>query len=862
MKHKIILFLALCLGGGAVQAQNITPAYTIMGKDSTCQVFVYSPSAHEGLHLAFLGDDDQWHEVGQLCASDYGPWGAEKRMFDPYVTKAADGTWRAVWSVNDSAPVFAAAYSDDLITWRPQDYPLVREKGVKSPVVYQMGDGSFDIYLKTSKGKRYVHATEDFRHFEEDTIPSQADEVLWQKDNAVINGKKFFGNAFDVSAYHLQFIRSWFAGLKADNVRYAEQMKDDKSRFATLNRPVEATLHVDLTKTKPISDKLIGVFFEDISRAADGGLYAQLLENGDFEYSPADHRGWNSQTAWTSDKPIVIATAEPLSKNNAHYAVLNQATLTNHGWDNVIYDHGEQFDFSVYARCVDQKKATLLVQLVDSLGQVLTEGKVKVEGNRWQPYSLLLNTLTKKRVQPITPVRCSLRIVSTKPGDIAIDMVSLFPHDTYKGHGMRKDIAETIAALRPKFMRFPGGCMLHGDGINNIYHWKESIGPLYDRKPDRNIWGYHQTKGLGFFEYFQLCEDLGAAPLPVLAAGVPCQNSAANKEGLAGQQCGIPMNQMPAYVQDVLDLIEWANGNPASSKWAKMRADAGHPAPFHLKMIGIGNEDLITTAFEERYLMICKAVKAKYPDIEVIGTVGPFHYPSADYIEGWKVAKANKSVIDAVDEHYYESPGWFLHNQNYYDQYDRKGPKVYLGEYASRSRTVESALAEAIHLCNIERNGDIVEMTSYAPLLCHEKHQNWNPDLIYFNASQITTTPNYHTQALFSQFSGNQYITSHVDIAKELAYRVAVSVVKDSKTGETMLKLVNALPATVNLKVDGISLPDDSRVVGFDGNPSDMKVKTFDAMRREKLINVKNSVLQLPAYSVMAISFNSNMVTK
>ena len=373
MKHKIILFLALCLGGGAVQAQNITPAYTIMGKDSTCQVFVYSPSAREGLHLAFLGDDDQWHEVGQLCASDYGPWGAEKRMFDPYVTKAADGTWRAVWSVNDSAPVFAAAYSDDLITWRPQDYPLVREKGVKSPVVYQMGDGSFDIYLKTSKGKRYVHATEDFRHFEEDSIPSQADEVLWQKDNAVINGKKFLGNAFDVSAYHLQFIRSWFAGLKADNERYAEQMKDDKSRFATLNRPVEATLHVDFTRTKPISDKLIGVFFEDISRAADGGLYAQLLENGDFEYSPADHRGWNSQTAWTSDKPIVIATAEPLSKNNAHYAVLNQATLTNHGWDNVIYDHGEQFDFSVYARCVDQKKATLLVQLVDSLGQVLTE---------------------------------------------------------------------------------------------------------------------------------------------------------------------------------------------------------------------------------------------------------------------------------------------------------------------------------------------------------------------------------------------------------------------------------------------------------------------------------------------------------
>lgn len=854
MKHGTKLLVAVLLSCGSLQAQNVVPAYAIQDKDSTCQIFVYSPGEREGLHLAFLGDDEKWHEVGQLCASDYGPWGVEKRMFDPFVTKANDGTWRAVWAVNSTSPVFAAAYSEDLVTWRPQDYPIVREKGIHQPVVYQMGDGSFDIYFKTPKGKRYMQASGDFRHFVEDSLASEADDILWQVDNAEVNGKSYKGNAFDVPAMHLNYIRSWFAALKKDSALYGESMKDDAQRFASLRKPVEATLHVDNAQTKAISNKLVGIFFEDISRAADGGIYAQLLENGDFEYTSADHKGWTAQTAWTSDKPMVIATDQPLSKNNPHYAILDQATLVNQGWDKTIYDRGGLYDFSLYARCLEPKKGQLIVQLTDSVGQPLAEGKLKVEGTGWQQYSLVLNTVGKKWAQPVQPKNCSLRIISVKEGRVAVDMVSLFPHETYKGHGMRKDIAEAIAALKPKFMRFPGGCMLHGDGLENIYHWKESIGPLYNRKPDRNIWGYHQTRGLGFYEYFQFCEDIGAEPLPVLAAGVPCQNSAANAEGIAGQQGGIPMAGMPAYVQDVLDLIEWANGDAATSKWAKMRADAGHPAPFQLKMIGIGNEDLITTQFEERYLMICKAVKAKYPDIEVVGTVGPFHYPSADYIEGWKFAKAHKKVIDAVDEHYYESAGWFLHNQDYYDSYDRKAPKVYLGEYASRTRTMESALAEAVHLCNIERNGDVVEMTSYAPLLCHEKHQNWNPDMIYFNASEVKTTPSYNTQALFSQFSGDSYVASRVEIAPELAYRMAASVVKDGRSGNTYLKLVNALPVTVSLKVDGLALPAQPRMVYFSGKPGDESSQLRSSEETGALVNVQNGRLQLPAYSVVAVS--------
>ena len=311
--------------------------------------------------------------------------------------------------------------------------------------------------------------------------------------------------------------------------------------------------------------------------------------------------------------------------------------------------------------------------------------------------------------------------------------------------------------------------MLHGQGLDNIYHWKETVGPLKDRKPARNIWNYHQTRQLGFYEYFQWCEDMGAEPLPVLAAGVPCQNSQPNAQGLCGQQGGIPMDQMPQYVQDVLDLVEWANGDPATSSWAKMRADAGHPAPFNLKMIGIGNEDLISTTFKERYLMICKALKQKYPDIEVVGTVGPFHYPSSDYVEGWKIAKENRQYIDAVDEHYYEKPGWFINHQDYYDHYDRSMPKVYLGEYAANGNNeVDRALAEGIHLCNVERNGDVVEMASYAPLLCKDGYANWNPDMMYFNNNKVRATESYQVQKMFSVHSGDVYIASDLQLPEVL----------------------------------------------------------------------------------------------
>ncbi|MBQ2132315.1 MAG: alpha-N-arabinofuranosidase, partial [Prevotella sp.] len=752
------------------------------------------------------------------------------------------------------------AYSEDLVTWRPQDYPRMNEKGCKEPIVFAMDDGTFDIYFKSNNGKRYVQASNDFRHFVEDSIASTIDDIAWVRDTATINNKLREGNQFDVPKVHLDYIINWFAAMNRENELNRETMKDDDKRFAHLPETMHATLNVDMNQQKAISDKLVGIFFEDISYAADGGLYAELVQNRDFEYRKGEGRGkeWGPSFAWHFSKNVQLSTDNPLSANNPNHITMEMDTICNDGWDGIM-DEGAMYDFSVYVRNIDCQKKKFNVALVNEHGIVLAEGDFTSEGQGWKQYKLSLNTDSKKRAKMVLAdvQKCQLRIIGKKKGRVALDMISLFPHDTFKGHGLRKDLAETIAALKPKFVRFPGGCMSHGEGIDNIYHWNHTVGPWQDRKPDFNIWHYHQTRGLGFYEYFQFCEDIGAEPLPVLAAGVPCQNSGPNAEGYGGQQGGIPMEEMPAYIDELCNMIEWANGDPATNKWAKMRADAGHPAPFNLKYIGIGNEDIISTTFEERCEMICKAIKQRYPNIIVCGTVGPFHYPSSDYIEGWKFAKENKQVIDMVDEHYYESTGWFMHHLDYYDEYDRQGPKVYIGEYASRTRTVESALAEALFLCHVERNADIVEMTSYAPLLAKDGHHNWNPDLIYFNNTDVTLTPSYVTQQLFSTFSGNRYITSEIKVDDAVKHRVAASVVKDNKTGKTYLKLVNALPVKMAFDVKGLQLPTTVKYQGFEGKPAETNYLKVDSQDDHSSVplNIKGSVITLPPYSMRAIEW-------
>lgn len=822
-------------------------AATVMAQaeDVPRSVFIYSPGETRGLHIA-VQENDGWRDAGQLCSSDYGTWGAEKRMYHPSVARAKDGTWRLVFQVNDRAPLFAAAFSRDLVNWRPQDYPIMSTSKCLEPVVFENPDGTFDIYYKSPEGKRWTSATPNFRDFTPDR-DSQISDDAWLRDTATVGGQLFEGNSFEIAQKEWTVIENHFRQSGEDWRKSNERMHDDAANplFSSLHAPVKATLTVDLTHQKPISDKLIGIFFEDISYAADGGLYAELVQNRDFEYTAKDHGGWTATTAWHAARPIEIVTERPLSANNPHYALIGPDTLWNEGWDGIVVEAGKKYDFSMYV-LADGQKQDFAVQLVGEDGTILAKARMKTAGADWQQYTTVL--LAKK-----SDAKAKLAVIPLKKDvRVGIDMVSLFPQDTFMGrkNGLRKDLAQVIADLKPKFVRFPGGCMSHGQGLENIYHWNETVGPLQDRKPDFNIWHYHQTRGLGFFEYFQFCEDIGAEPLPVLAAGVPCQNSANNARGIGGQQGGIPMDLMPAYIQELLDLIDWANGDPATSKWAKMRADAGHPEPFNLKYIGIGNEDIISTVFEERFTMIVRAIRAKYPDIKICGTVGPFHAPSADYQEGWDFTKRHPEQQYMVDEHYYESTGWFMHHRDYYDSYARNSAKVYLGEWAASTKVkrpnVETALAEALYLTDIERNGDVVEMTSYAPMLCKDGHSNWNPDMIYFSNTTVRTTPAYEIQRLFSVYGGDRYVNSRLTVPeKQFSHRVGASIVKNSKTGKTYVKLVNALPVPLDIAVNGLTIPASAKTEGFEGKPEEqhLTVKTGE---------VGSSVV-LPPYSLRVI---------
>ncbi len=815
-------------------------------------LFLYSPDHRQGFHVSHSTDAKTFEHVGQLFASDYSRWGAEKRMYSPFFKKLPTGGYAVVFQVNDYAPCIAVAYSDDMLTWRPQDYPVTTVGGCIAPVIRYDGGDSYSILFKTKEGKvRRLTTDSKFRQFSSDIPASQNEyDAIEKQEDIVSMNKSFKGLLLKVSQSKADSVKAHFAKIDKDNNDWRESLDGDNTRFSNiLDKTINATLTVNINDTKAISEELIGIFFEDISYAADGGLYAEMVQNRDFEYSSSDRHSWDASTAWRSSAAIKVSTDMPLSKNNPHHVVVRNDTLWNCGWDGFPINKGESYDFSFFIRHIEGKSKTFTIALVNG-GKLIAKTKIKTHVNKvnkqngWIQYSVEMVALESAS-------KAELMIVPEKDNEVALDMISLFPRETFcnRKNGLRKDLAQTLADLKPKFVRFPGGCMTHGDGLENIYHWHHTVGPLEDRVPARNIWNYHQTRGLGFYEYFQFCEDIGAEPLPVLAAGVPCQNSGANTKGMGGQQGGIPMDEMPEYVQEFLDLIEWANGDPAKSKWAKMRADAGHPEPFNLKYVGVGNEDLISTVFEERCLMICKAIKERYPDIVVCGTVGPFHNPSSDYIEGWKFANMHRDVIDMVDEHYYESVGWFLHNQQYYDNYDRNGAKVYLGEYAARvgKGGLDCALAEALHLCNIERNADIVTMTSYAPLLSKNGHSNWSPDLIYFDNKKITRTPSYETQRLFSQYSGDQYVSSTMTIDPVLAYRVATSVVKDSKTNTLYLKVANLLPTelTLNIKSEGNScIP--TKYEGFAGKPGDTSVKIETG-------NYNGGIINLPPYSFRVI---------
>ncbi len=745
------------------------------------ELFFYSPEdGSGGLRFAVREGDGEWQSIGNgydFLRSDYGSWGWGKKMWNPQLFPTSTG-WSCLFRVNPEGTATGWAQSPDLINWRPQEFIATAD--------------TTKLTFRSNVG----------------FMPSMIE----------LNGEKVSGNVMKADRKLVDGLVAYAKERARLAELYSEHCDGDAQRFAGL-KPLHGTLTAT-GETKDISPLLMGIFFEDINYAADGGLYGELIQNRDFEYSSADKENWGPKDAWKVDGNNIdfsIATENPVHPNNPHYARLDVKSgiagsvnfasdgFVNSGFDGIALKKGEPYRLRLKARST--KKMPLGIDLVSAHGKVVASGKVTLKkDDKWGDYELVL---TPNEHSP----KSSLKIVPKGNGVVDLDMVSLFPVNTFKGreNGLRADLAQALADLKPRFVRFPGGCVAHGNGLDNMYDWKGSIGPLEARKPLSNLWGYHQTRGLGYHEYFQFCEDIGAEPLPVLAAGVPCQNSWTPSQFSHyavtnyGQQGGLPMDSIDGYIQDVLDLIEYANG-PAVSKWGAKRAQAGHPESFNLKYIGIGNEDMITEVFKERFNKINAAVKKAHPEITVIGTVGPF-YEGADYEEGWRLAKEQN--VDMVDEHYYVDPAWLIYNQDFYDDYDRNGTKVYLGEWAAhlpgRPSNMETALSEALYLTSVERNGDVVTMSSYAPLLAKDDHTQWKPDLIYFNNTEVRPTTDYHTMRLYGENSGSRYLKNefHVDTDNEkVAARVGASVVKDEETGDIIVKLVNMLPVETTIDVD------------------------------------------------------------
>ena len=775
-------------------------------------------TGRSGMKLKWSSDGENWEMLCDgrtVIRSDWGSW---KTMINPCIERTADGEYLATWQISKSGQIYAQAKSENLIIWERQRY-FEKKKQIAtkhSPIV----------------------------------------KIGYNEMQAVIN--------------HFQY-------EDFKNAEYNERAEHDNARFLNL-QPVNVDIKTDISKAKPISDMLIGVFFEDLSHAADGGLYAELIQNRDFEYcedSFAREKNWTHDYAWStsSGASLTITDIKPIHPNNKFYAVLDVTqvggTLISTGFDGIYMKKGEKYDFSLFVSSIHSsaKKEFAEVRIVSKNGDIIAQNKISLNAKDWKQQTCTL-------IATADDTDARLEIMPLQTGTYALDMISLFPQNTFKGrkNGLRRDLAQLIADLQPRFIRFPGGCLAHGDGLDNMYDWKGSVGPLHERRHLPNIWHYHQTRGLGYFEYFQFCEDVGAEPLPIIAAGVSCQNSGLLHKSLIesgkmksdlpelfseGQQGGIPMDKMPQYIQDVLDLIEWANGNPRTSKWAKIRADAGHPAPFNLKYIGLGNEDMISEEFKIRFKMIYDVVKEYYPDITIIGTAGP-DIKGIDYEEGWKYA--TELQVPIVDEHCYRPTGWYIYNQNFYDHYDRSKSKVYLGEWAARSyshsqTSLESALAEALHMTNLERNGDIVCMTSYAPLLAKEGHIHWNPDLIYFNNSEVHPTASYYTQRMFGQNSGDEYIPAELNTDQQdrkVNLRIGQSVIRESKTGDIIIKLVNLLPISVNTNLYLPSLQGYNPIASTSILTGDIRSKTAIPVNGNLAIGEKFSY-KMPQYSFTVI---------
>ena len=514
-------------------------------------------------------------------------------------------------------------------------------------------------------------------------------------------------------------------------------------------------------KKEPLGD-LYGIFFEDLNHAADGGLYAELIQNRAFEFDPVDNPAYTHLTGWEilgteEEMKATVLTGGSVSSKNPHYLALDVrmegrgAGIRNRGYhDGIVFEAGNSYRFSCWAKREQDREAPLSVSLQDENGKVLDKKEI-ILSKDWKKYEAVFTPETGTKAG-------SLTLIPEGRGRVYLDFVSLFPVDTYRNrpNGMRRRLAELLEAMHPKFMRFPGGCLVHDgaldpDARDAQYRWKNTVGPIEERPARRSNWGYHQTLGLGFYEYFQLCEDIGAKPLPVISPGYdPHHGRAAEPD------------EMQYFVDEALDLIEFANGEP-STKWGGLRAELGHPEPFGMEYLGIGNEE-VGEGFFERYKIVADAVRARYPEIKLIGTAGPFA-AGGEYERGWRHAREDGA--DFVDEHYYMTPEWFLANHHRYDAFPADGPKVFLGEYASWGNTWYNALCEASYMLGLERNAKAVGLSCYAPLFANADYVNWKPDMIWFDKEKSFGTANYHVQKLFMENQGEYRLDTRLEGASE-----------------------------------------------------------------------------------------------
>ncbi|MDQ0064848.1 alpha-L-arabinofuranosidase C-terminal domain-containing protein [Chryseobacterium lathyri] len=559
-------------------------------------------------------------------------------------------------------------------------------------------------------------------------------------------------------------------------------------------------LELDGTSTGiKIQPTMYGIFFEDINFAADGGIYAELIKNRSFEFDEP-LTGWKQQNTKTLSHNLdsgfltIYSDDAKTNKNYARITINNDQNyvLENEGFRGIGLHQNSRYDFSFDLENVSGNISALNASLIDEKGAVISTVPVLIKGKGWQKYTAVFSP--SKTVE-----EAKLKITFTGKGVVNMDMISLFPQDTWKGRkgGLRKDLVQKLHDLKPGFLRFPGGCIVEGRTLAERYQWKKTLGNVADREYLINKWSsgfahrltpdYYQSFGLGFYEYFQLSEDLGAEPVPILSCGMACQFNTGEL---------VHLEELNPYVQDALDLIEFANGGSAT-KWGKIRTEMGHPKPFNLKFIGVGNEQW-GEDYIERYKIFEKAIHAKYPDIKIISGSGPS--PDGEFFDyGWKELKKLNAQI--VDEHYYNSPEWFTKNAGRYDDYDRSGPKVFAGEYAAQSVGVvkpdnknnwQTALSEAAFMTGLERNADVVTMTSYAPLFAYADGWQWTPDLIWFNNLQSYATPNYYVQKLFSNNKGTDLIRIYENGKPVKGQnQLFASAVQDTGNEETIIKIVN-----------------------------------------------------------------------